>query len=154
MLRSIAILPMSLTDVDEVMEIEVKSFTVPWSRAAYIEELLFNTAAMYFVAKLEDTVVSYAGIWVVLDEGHITNIAVHPEYRNYGIAQNMINTIIEFASSKGLSKVFLEVRTSNTAARKLYTKLGFIEDGIRKKYYLDNGEDAILMSRILQKDEE
>lgn len=150
----IVISPMTLLDIDGVMEIEVRSFTSPWSRSAYIEELLFNKSAMYFTATNGEMVVAYAGIWKVIDEGHVTNIAVHPDYRSQGLGAEMLKAVLKYAQKNKLEKVYLEVRISNLTARNLYKHFGFLEDGVRKKYYLDNGEDAILMSRIFNKNEE
>jgi ribosomal-protein-alanine N-acetyltransferase len=149
MLDDLVVLPMALSDVDEIMNIELKSFTAPWSKNAYIEELLFNRAAMYYVIKNTEQVIAYGGMWSVAGEGHITNIAVDPAFRKFGVGKIMLKALLKFAKENELYRVFLELRESNTAAHALYTSLGFVEDGVRKKYYLDNGEDAILMSRIL-----
>lgn len=154
MLEEVVILPMALTDLDDIIDIELLSFTVPWSRAAFIEELLFNNVAMYFVARDGNKAVGYSGIWEVVGEGHITNVAVHPNYRGQGIAKKLLENLIAFADEKYLERLYLEVRVSNISAQGLYKSFGFKEDGIRKKYYLDNGEDALLMSRILSNNAE
>lgn len=154
MLNDLVVLPMTLADVDEIMDIELRSFSAPWSKNAYVEELLFNRAAMYFVIKNTQNVVAYGGIWSIAGEGHITNIAVDTDFRGFGVGKIIVKALLSYAEGNGLARVFLEVRGSNVAARALYTSLGFKEDGLRKKYYLDNGEDAVLMSRILNSNAE
>ena len=154
MLDDLVVLPMQLTDLDEIMDIELKSFTAPWSRNAYTEELLFNRAAMYFVIKNTEKVIAYGGLWSVAGEGHITNIAVDHDFRRFGVGKILLVALLKYSEDNELLRVFLEVRESNLAARALYTSLGFLEDGVRKKYYIDNGEDAVLMSRILKSDAE
>ena len=88
-------------------------------------------------------------MWLVLDEGHITNIAVHPDYRGRGIGEKLVLAMLELARNSGIAGVTLEVRVSNNAAKKLYNKLGFVDSGIRKGYYSDTGEDAVIMWKKL-----
>lgn len=136
---------MSTADLDEVMEIEEASFTSPWSLASFMHELLQNPRALYLVATSGGRVVGYAGLWLIIDEGHITNIAVHPDYRRTGVAQRLIATLAEIGCSQGIKRFTLEVRVSNTPAQTLYNRIGFKPAGIRKGYYLDNHEDALIM---------
>lgn len=132
-------------DIDEVLEISSLSFSVSWSKESYIQELS-NPVAKYFIAKLDGKVVGFAGTWIILDEAHITNIAVHPNCRKQGIASKLLNELIYYCKSERFCTAFtLEVRSSNKAARVLYEKYNFKQDGIRRGYYEDNKEDAIIM---------
>lgn len=137
--------PMTVADIDSVLAIEALSFPTPWSRFAFTSELTQNTYAYYRVAEVNGLVVAYAGIWVVLEEGHITNVAVHPDFRGQGLGEQMMLTIMGCAKSHGAERVTLEVRVSNDTAHNLYTKLGFVDRGLRKGYYTDTKEDAIIM---------
>ena len=136
---------MGIEDIDDVMVVEKLSFKIPWSRNALTEEVTNNKFAKYIVAKVNGRVVGYAGMWKVCDEGHITNIAVHPEYRRQGIGNKLVENLILIAEEEGISRMTLEVRRGNCAAQNMYKKHGFVEEGFRKAYYADNGEDAIIM---------
>ncbi|HOM01490.1 MAG TPA: ribosomal protein S18-alanine N-acetyltransferase [Acetivibrio sp.] len=138
---------MTLEDIDDVMVVEKLSFTIPWSKNALIEEVLNNRMAIYITAKINGKVIGYAGMWKIFDEGHITNIAVHPEFRQNGIGSMLVEKLVGIAKERGIERMTLEVRKSNTAAQALYFKYGFKEQGCRKGYYADNGEDAIIMWR-------
>ncbi len=131
--------------LDQVLGIEARSFTVPWSRRAFMFEVTENEFAFYIVAIKDEKVVGYAGLWIVLDEAHITNVAVHPEYRGAGFGRLLMMELISRAAILGATKLSLEVRVSNSVARDLYKSLGFVEKGFRRKYYSDNNEDAIIM---------
>ncbi|AGX41587.1 ribosomal protein S18-alanine N-acetyltransferase [Clostridium saccharobutylicum] len=131
-------------DIDGVLDISSLSFSLPWSKESYIQELN-NPIAHYFVARCDDIVVGFVGTWIILDESHITNIAVHPNYRTQGIASKLLDELLTYCKSKGCIAYTLEVRASNENAQKLYLKHGFKKDGVRKGYYEDNKEDAILM---------
>jgi|BioPla2DNA2_1021312.scaffolds.fasta_scaffold09013_6 ribosomal-protein-alanine N-acetyltransferase len=148
----IEISQMVRADLESVLEIEKASFSTPWSRYAFLAELCENKRARYFVAceKEQGKVVGYVGIWLVLNEGHITTIAVHPDYRRKGIGKKLMLAAIEFAESSGVDAVTLEVRVSNTGAQNLYKQIGFISVGIRPGYYHDNREDAVIMWRKQQ----
>ncbi|NLY75031.1 MAG: ribosomal protein S18-alanine N-acetyltransferase [Firmicutes bacterium] len=140
------IAPMTLEDLDEVLEIEVQAFTTPWSRNSFLYELLENERAIYLTAKNEfDRVMGYVGMWVVFDEGHITNLAIHPQFRRCGVARRLMLELIAVAKGKEVRYLTLEVRRTNSAAQELYQKLGFVHMGVRRKYYLDNNEDALIM---------
>ncbi len=141
----IKIEPMSLKDLDRVMEIETRSYPTPWSRRAFVSEVTDNSYAYYYVARLGDLIVGYVGMWVILEEAHITNIAVDPDYRRLGIGRLMLETMFDRAREHGATRMTLEVRVSNISAQNLYKKLGFAERGIRKGYYTDIHEDAIIM---------
>lgn len=144
-MNDLVIRRMSATDLDEVMEIESASFTSPWSPASFMHELLQNPRAFYLVAARGGRVVGYAGMWLIIDEGHITNIAVHPDHRRTGVAKSLIASLAEAGCSQGIKRYTLEVRVSNTPAQTLYRRIGFKPSGIRKGYYLDNHEDALIM---------
>lgn len=142
----IQIMPMTLEDVESVVEIEERSFPIPWSRNSFLYELLENERAVYLVAKDGyERVIGYVGLWIVFDEGHITNLAVHPLYRRQGVAQALLQGLIETVRPMGVQHLTLEVRVSNRPAQQLYEKMGFVQVGIRRKYYLDNNEDAFIM---------
>ncbi|RPF49803.1 [SSU ribosomal protein S18P]-alanine acetyltransferase [Thermodesulfitimonas autotrophica] len=141
----IKVVPMEPEHLDAVMAIENVSFPIPWKREAFLFEILLNETADYVVALYRDQVVGYGGMWLVLDEAHITNIAVHPDCRGRGIGRRILQELIKRAALRGATKMTLEVRPSNLIARKLYRDLGFEEKGVRKRYYQDNHEDAIIM---------
>lgn len=141
--------PMTIEDIPQVYLVERRSFPNPWSKNIFLSELTRNDAAMYIVAVVDERVVGYAGIWIILDEGHITNIAVDPAFRRRGIGQGLLNELTKFALGRGVVAMTLEVRVSNTGAQALYEKLGFVPRGIRREYYQDNKEDALIMWREL-----
>jgi ribosomal-protein-alanine N-acetyltransferase len=140
---------MNVDDIDQVCEIEKLSFTTPWSRESFESELSKNSLAKYFVVKIEGRVAAYGGIWIVLDEGHITNIAVHPDFSGRQIGEKIAQRLLQAAKESMAVHVTLEVRTSNDVARNLYKKLGFVDSGMRKGYYADTGEDAVIMWKEL-----
>ena len=131
-------------DIDAILDISSLSFSVCWSKGSYIQELT-NPVARYLVAKIDNKVVGFIGTWIVLDESHITNIAVHPNYRKQGIASKLLEKFLTYCQSQGCVAYTLEVRSGNKAAKALYEKYNFKQDGVRKGYYEDNKEDAIIM---------
>ena len=135
---------MSIDDVDAVHAIEAACFKTPWSKESFYREVTENACARYMVVREDGTAIAYAGIWFVLDEGHITNIAVHPDRRRMGYGERVTRGLIRLAADSGMNWMTLEVRRSNTAAQNLYHKLGFIDVGYRKRYY-ENSEDALIM---------
>lgn len=132
-------------DIDQVLEIEHASFTTPWSREAFHNELNVNKFAKYIVLEADEKVVGYCGVWIVVDEAHVTNIAILPEYRGKKLGEALLLTLVEFAKTMGAKSMTLEVRVTNNVAQSLYRKFGFQRGGLRKKYYSDNQEDAIVM---------
>lgn len=136
---------MTAQDVKSVHEIEVNTFPKPWTEADFMKEVTTNHCARYMVAEVEGKVVAFAGAWLILDEGHITNIAVSREYRGRGIGKKVTEALLQYAANLGVQYMTLEVRKSNEVAQNLYKSLGFIKLGVRKRYYEDNGEDALLM---------
>ncbi len=146
------ILPMEEQHIEEVYAIEVESFTLPWTIADFRNEIANNKLAIYVVAVDNDKVIGYGGMWHVITEGHITNIAVARQQRKKGVATAILQELINIAEQKEMIGVTLEVRMSNKAGIRLYTKHGFKIEGFRKNYYTDTKEDAIIMWKILQKD--
>ena len=136
--------PMRPDDLDRVMEIELQTFAIPWTRAD-MEGELNNRAARYHVLTEDGAVMAYAGTWFVIDEGHIINIAVAPECRGKGYGTRVMAAMMQNAVDLGVTYMTLEVRVGNVPALALYKKLGFKKAGVRKKYYEDNGEDAYIM---------
>ncbi|MBA2876957.1 ribosomal protein S18-alanine N-acetyltransferase [Thermaerobacillus caldiproteolyticus] len=142
--------PMTLADIDEVVYVEKASFTLPWSREAFYNELVHNQYAKYIVMEYNHRIIGYCGMWVVIDEAHITNVAVLPEYRGKKLGEALMRKVMETAKQLGAAIMTLEVRVSNHVAQSLYRKLGFLNGGIRKRYYPDNQEDALVMWVNLQ----
>lgn len=136
---------MTRQDLDRVWEIENISFLTPWSRRAFEEELRNEPRSYFVVAELDGHVVGYAGLWRIGDEGHIVNIAVHPDYRGRKVGELLLRDLIEEALAGGACRLTLEVRTSNLVAQRLYEKYGFIKVAIRKEYYSRQKEDAVVM---------
>ncbi|WP_240377472.1 ribosomal protein S18-alanine N-acetyltransferase [Bacillus piscicola] len=136
---------MEETDIDGVLRVEHDAFQMPWTRYAFENELRHNRFARYLVAEWEEEIIGYCGVWIVLDEANITNIAVHSRHRGKKAGETLLIHAIDLASVYGVKRMSLEVRVSNTAAQSLYTKLGFQKGGIRKSYYTDNNEDALVM---------
>ncbi|WP_252231380.1 ribosomal protein S18-alanine N-acetyltransferase [Clostridium sp. ZBS15] len=141
---------MTETDVDDVLEISLLSFPTSWSKESYIQELA-NPLANYIVAKCDDKVIGFIGAWIIIDEAHITNIAVHPNFRRKNVASALLGELVKLTKSANCNAYTLEVRASNIPAQELYKKYGFVEQGVRKNYYQDNKEDAIIMWRIDEK---
>jgi len=137
---------MTPADLDEVMEIERMSYLTPWSREAFASELI-QRYTVYLVARTADRVVGFAGMHVMWEMAHVTNVAVHPLYRGRGIGERLMRELIRIAARRGAMRMTLEVRVGNAPAQALYRKLGFITEpgAIRKGYYTDTGEDAIIM---------
>ncbi|MDW7672982.1 MAG: ribosomal protein S18-alanine N-acetyltransferase [Bacillota bacterium] len=143
---------MAENHLDQVLAIEGVSFPTPWTRKAFLSELYENSFACYIVCLDEtanDKVIGYAGMWIILDEIHITNIAVRNEYKGNRIGEFLLNHLFSLGRIKGALRATLEVRPSNISAQNLYLRIGFKSFGRRKSYYQDNGEDAIVMWKEL-----
>ena len=136
---------MTLDDLDAVVAIEAATFPTPWSRDSFRQELERNVAARYLVAEMEGQVIGYAGAWIILDESHITNIAIEESRRGLGYGRALTTALMQYLSNLGAAYATLEVRRSNLRAQNLYKSLGFVELGVRKRYYEDNREDALIM---------
>ena len=137
--------PMNAGDLDAVTAIEAATFARPWSRESFRQEVTRNVAARYLVAEEDGKVIGYAGAWIILDESHITNIAITEAERGKGIGRKLTEALMQYLSNLGASYATLEVRVSNERAQHLYKSLGFVSVGKRKRYYEDNNEDAFLM---------
>jgi ribosomal-protein-alanine N-acetyltransferase len=135
---------LAVDDLDDVLEIEHVSFQTPWSKAAFVHEIEFDKS-VFKAVKIGGRLVGYGGFWHILDEIHISNIAIHPAYRRRGLATRLLVHLLEEALDRGASTATLEVRRSNVAAQKLYGSFGFIEIGVRKYYYVKENEDALIM---------
>jgi ribosomal-protein-alanine N-acetyltransferase len=135
---------MALTDVDAVYASEAATLSTPWSREDFVKEMTKNACARYLVAEKDGTVIGYAGAWMVLDEAHITNIAVTAQERGKGYGKALTKALLQYAANLGVCYATLEVRRSNEKAKRLYQSLGFEYVGVRRRYYTDNGEDALL----------
>ena len=135
-------------DLPAMAEIERRCFHTPWSEESLRDDLTGNPLSVYMVLEAESgDVAGYMSLWRILDEGHINNVAVLPEYRRRGGASEMLEFMLEYSEKNGISSHTLEVRVSNEGAIGLYRKFGFKEAGVRKGYYEDDGEDALLMWR-------
>jgi [ribosomal protein S18]-alanine N-acetyltransferase len=132
-------------DLDQILEVEHASFTTPWSREAFYNELYNNKFAVYLVLEKDHVVIGYCGVWIVIDEAHVTNVAILPQYRGRKLGEAMLSKLMSIAREKGARSMTLEVRVTNHVAQSLYRKLGFQNGGIRKNYYSDNQEDALVM---------
>ena len=137
---------MRLEDLDEVQRIEEASFSTPWPPNAYRSELMTNRLASYLVARVDDRIVAYGGMWLMVDEAHITTFAVHPLWRRQRVGERLLLAFFDLARDRHARELTLEVRLSNLAARRLYEKYGFRPVGLRPRYYSDNHEDALIMT--------
>lgn len=142
--ESPVIRPMQQADIDAVHVIEHASFTIPWTKAM-LEDELYNCQACYRIIEIGGEVCGYLGMWKICDEGHITNIAVHPDHRRKGLAKLLLDDMISYSRQEGITALTLEVRVGNHAAIALYQHMGFRVEGRRKRYYSDNHEDALIM---------
>ena len=145
MKNNLSIRPMTLEDIQGIYDLEVKCFKVPWTKEAFKNEVEKNKLAHYYVLSVDNKVIGYGGVWHIMDEGHITNIAIDPSYRNKGYGKFLMKSIMEESRKIGIDYMTLEVRVTNTSAIKLYEALGFKTSGIRPNYYTDNQEDAKIM---------
>lgn len=140
---------MRLEDVPAVHEIERLSFRTPWPAYAFEQELRGNRLARYVVARAGDRVVGFAGIWLMVDDAHVTTFGVHPDWRRQGIGRQLLLNVSELSIAIGARRMTLEVRASNHAAQALYQAFGFEIAGRRPRYYTDDGEDALVMTTPL-----
>jgi [ribosomal protein S18]-alanine N-acetyltransferase len=146
---------MTLVDLPYIGELEVQCFPAPWSTDTYRNELLHNQFSYYWVLRPANDdrqlppILAYGGYWLMGEEAHIVTIASHPGYRRQGLADHLLMHMIHRAQADGATSITLEVRVSNRAAHELYTKWGFVEVGLRPRYYRDNNEDARLMTLFL-----
>ena len=138
--------PMGIDDVAAVHEIERLSFATPWPSYAFEQELRGNRLARYLVARAGGGLVGFAGVWLMIDEAHVTTFAIHPDWRRQGIGRQLLVNLVELSITIGARRMTLEVRASNEVAQALYRSFGFDVAGRRPRYYTDDGEDALVMT--------
>ena len=146
MMHAPVLAPLTVADLDEVAVIEKISFTAPWPTSAYTTELTTNRLARYVGARIDGALVGFGGIWLMVDEAHITTMAVLPTNRRTGVATILLLELLQEARRGGARVATLDVRVSNVDAQSLYRSFGFAEVGRRIRYYDDNGEDALVMT--------
>jgi ribosomal-protein-alanine N-acetyltransferase len=137
--------PMTTADIPAVTRIERASFTTIWPSDAFYNELSTNKLAHYFVGRYDDRVVAYGGVWVILEDSHVTTLAVDPEYRGRRFGEVLLLRLIDEAIERGAAWITLEVRESNVVAQRLYRKYGFTTVTMRSGYYSDDNESALIM---------
>ena len=143
-ISNVEIIPLEECYIDDIVNISIMSFPIAWTKDAFLNELS-NKFARYVIAVKDDVVIGYGGMWVILDESHVTNIAVHPEYRGIGAGALIVEALLDVCRYEKAISITLEVRKSNEVAQSLYKRYGFVEEGVRKNYYEDNREDAVIM---------
>lgn len=146
---SVTFRKMRQEDLDGVVEIENRAFLTPWSRSSFEAELQSNSKAHYMVACKDGEVVGYIGAWFIFEEAHITNIAVDLPHRGHGIGGQLLAEFVEYCRDRSIRRMTLEVRKSNHIAIGLYKRHNFKVLGVRRGYYTDTGEDALLMWKVL-----
>jgi ribosomal-protein-alanine N-acetyltransferase len=144
-LNAIALRPMTDADINVVADIERASASWPWTPTMFREEMNDTATRGYWVAEIDGAVVGFAGLWVVVGEGHLTNIAVDPQVRRRGVATQLLLHTVRNAIARDCTALTLEVRVSNSSAIALYARFGFAPAGVRKGYYPDNHEDALIL---------
>lgn len=149
--ESAVVRPMQVEDLERIMKIEQTSFSSPWSPMAFMSELKENEYARYFCLEVDGQIAGYMGLWFILEEGHITNVAIAAEYRGRRWGEYLMRYVIQRMIAEGMERMTLEVRVSNLSAQRLYERLGFRKAGVRKGYYSDNREDALIMWLDLEK---
>ena len=145
MCDAVTIRRMTLQDVPAVHAIEQAAFPKPWTALDFEREMTQNRCARYLLAEENGRVIAFAGAWIVLDEAHVTNIAVAADARGRGVGKRLTQALLQYAANLGVVYATLEVRRSNAVAQGMYQALGFVYVGVRKRYYEDNGEDALFM---------
>jgi ribosomal-protein-alanine N-acetyltransferase len=139
-------------DIERMAELDAVCFSAPWTKRDFEREIYENSLARYIVCETGDNFAGYAGLWVIIDEGHITNMAVRPDFRGFGIGAALLAALMDWAKKEErLEKFTLEARVSNKIAIHMYEKAGFVSCGRRKGYYADTAEtkeDALIMWRF------
>lgn len=141
---TVQVRPLRGSDIEQVSRIERRSFTSPWNTQAYVTEIA-NPSACYLAALIGDKLVGYTGMWVIMEEAHITTLAVDPDHRGQRIGERLLSDLLLRAQKRGATRATLEVRAGNEAAQRLYAKYGFQAVHVRRAYYSDNNEDALVM---------
>ncbi|CAM3329761.1 ribosomal protein S18-alanine N-acetyltransferase [Paenibacillus lupini] len=142
---------MTMADISSIVAIEQEAFTTPWTPEAFKNELTSNMFARYMIMEHDDEIIGYGGMWIIVDEAHVTNIAVRADHRGQGLGERLLTELQQTAAFFGANKMTLEVRVSNEIAQRLYRKLGFKPAGIRPAYYSDDNEDALIMWADLER---
>ncbi len=137
---------MTVEDIPAVVDLDQKSFSLPWPERSFRFELTDNPASRCWVVELDGKVVGMIVVWLIVDEAHVATLATHPDFRRQGIGQRLLAHALRHLSAEGAQSSFLEVRESNIAAQEIYRKFGYEATGRRRRYYRDNDEDAILMN--------
>ncbi|WP_214627966.1 ribosomal protein S18-alanine N-acetyltransferase [Paenibacillus agaridevorans] len=137
--------PMSLADIPAVLLIEQESFSSPWTEESFVNELKNNMFARYLALEYGGQLIGYGGMWIIMDEAHVTNIAIRSDVRGIGLGHRLMAQLQRTALFYGAARMTLEVRVSNEHAQRLYRKHGFQPSGVRPNYYSDNNEDALIM---------
>jgi [ribosomal protein S18]-alanine N-acetyltransferase len=143
---SLVIRKMTLEDIPAVIDLDQKSFTLPWPERSFRFELTDNPASRCWVAELDGRVVGMIVAWLIVDEVHVATLAIHPDFRRQGVGTKLLAHTLQALLAEGARSSFLEVRASNRAAQDMYRKFGYEVTGRRRRYYRDNDEDAVLMT--------
>ena len=136
---------MTISDVPAIHRLEQAIFSMPWSEKDFVYEMTENKVARYLVIEEAGEIIAFAGAHIILDQAHVTNIAVRQDCRGRGLGRMITRALMQYASNLGAEYLTLEVRQSNVTAQNLYKSLGFVKVNVRKRYYEDTGEDALLM---------
>ena len=143
--RPIVITPMRRRHLRQVLRIDHAVYPRPWTLGLYLGELATTEGRSYLVARDGTSVVGYAGLMVIVDDAHVTTVAVAPSHQHQGIGTRLLLVLLRDAIALGAARITLEVRASNRGAQALYSRFGFAPSGVRKAYYVDNREDAVIM---------
>jgi ribosomal-protein-alanine N-acetyltransferase len=143
---NLTIRKMTLEDMPSIIDLDQKSFSLPWPERSFRFELTANSASRCWVAELDGKIVGMIVVWLIVDEAHVATIATHPDFRRRGIGTKLLSHALRLMMDEGASSSFLEVRESNFSAQEMYRKFGYEVSGRRPRYYKDNNEDAILMN--------
>ncbi|MBU3112973.1 ribosomal protein S18-alanine N-acetyltransferase [Clostridium lacusfryxellense] len=144
MINDFKIYPMDASSIKSILNISELSFPISWSYESLQSEL-DNKFAKYVVLKSGNSIIGYGGMWIIIDEAHVTNVAVHPDVRGQGAGDMIVEALFRICRKHKVCGITLEVRSSNFIALNLYQKYGFQQEGLRRNYYEDNGEDAVIM---------
>lgn len=145
---------MTLEDVPSVIDLDQKSFSLPWPERSFRFELTANPASRCWVADFDGRIVGMIVVWLIIDEAHVATLATHPDFRRRGIGTKLLSHALRHMIDEGARSSFLEVRESNSSAQDMYRKFGYEASGRRPRYYKDNNEDAILMNLASLKTED
>jgi ribosomal-protein-alanine N-acetyltransferase len=142
---AVHLVPMRRRHLRAVLRIEALVYPRPWTLSLFLGELGLRSSRHYVVARVDGAVVGYAGLMVSLDEAHVTNIAVDPAWQRHHIGSRLLLNLTRAALARGATHMTLEVRVSNAAAQQMYRRFGFETEGVRKNYYAESKEDALIM---------